>query len=771
MFEGFAERWNANAHLYADDIVTFLEDQWIVREAPRGMELGTDNTIRLVDHQKVILREFFRRDDNGDLVYDEMIYCLAPGARVLRGDLRWVPVESLNVGDALIAFDTDPPSGRGKNRQLRTAEVTRTGRRTADAARLTFDDGTTITASLEHPFLVRRNRTGQNIEWRTTGEIVVGDRLPRMFRTWSEDRTYWGGYIAAALDGEGSVKRNGQQLSFAQRDNEMLEHYVGALEHDGVSYHRYATKGGVFAIRLDKRADVFQVLGTYRPRRLIGKLQVDGTNMHAIEDRIVTAIDPCVSEVVTLSTSTETYFAEGFACHNSTIKKSGKTEIEGGVAEWAGLTFEGIPELYFVANDKEQAQTRGFAAIGAQINDKARIYNPVVRSLFVPPNRFTPSTALMPFAGGGFIKSIPIDYAGEAGSNPLASLWDELWGAERESQRRLWDELTPPPTRRNAFRFVATYAGFKGESDLLWDLYKRIVGDTTAERRKRRIHPDLPLYVNGRSIAYWDEGEAARRMPWQTPEYYATEKAKNRPEMFARIHMNLWQTNATRFIEAAWWDALDRRAFPRTLNESGFPQYVTVDAAHKRDTTFGIVLEFVPVLNHAGRYMFRVVDLAVWRPDPGQRVVIPEDTALPWVREKIATGNVKAVGFDPAHFETPAQRLRDEYPGLDIREITQSQLNLTKMGTALYDAVSYRTLIVPPESDQDEDSLRSHVLNAVAQHTPVGYRIVKGKEANKVDGAVSLSMALMLASERGIRDSETRSPIYVLGIDDDEEDE
>lgn len=523
----FAERWEANADRYADDIVTFAGDQWVIRDAPPNMTLGVDNTVRLLPHQIEILREMFRRDDAGNLVYDEMIW--------------------------------------------------------------------------------------------------------------------------------------------------------------------------------------------------------------------------------------------------STIKKSGKTEIEGIVAEWAALTFEGTPEIYFVGNDKEQAQTRAFAAIASQINPDSKAFNPVVAQHFIKPRIFGKSLDQLDYRGGGFLKSIPVDYAGEAGSNPLASMWDELWGVDRESQRRLWDEMTPPPTRRNAFRFVATYAGFWNESDLLRDLFERIVGKPGSRtRRKNRIHPTLPLYVQGKSIAYWDEGIEARRMPWQTEAYYKSEKNKNRPEMFNRIHMNLWQTHAEAFIKPEQWDALERhtRAVP---NSEGYPVYITVDAAHKRDTCFAVAVEVLPEFTTNGRRKVRVVDMAVWRPVPGQRVVVPEDTALPWVRRGIESWNVKAVGFDPAHFETPAQRLRDEYPTLDVIDITQSVANLTRVGQSLYDAVGYQALVVFPESETDEDALRSHVLNAVARQTPTGYRVVKDDKDNKIDGAVALGMGLMLASERGERDLERHSVIYISGADDDED--
>src|SRR6516164_3153871 len=74
---------------------------------------------------------------------------------------------------------------------------------------------------------------------------------------------------------------------------------------------------------------------------------------------------------------------------------------------------------------------------------------------------------------GATIIAIPSDYASAAGSNQNIAVFDELWAFSTEGLRRLFDELTPPPTRRYAIRLIVTYAGFSGESVLLEEIYKR----------------------------------------------------------------------------------------------------------------------------------------------------------------------------------------------------------------------------------------------------------------------------------------------------------
>jgi hypothetical protein len=75
-------------------------------------------------------------------------------------------------------------------------------------------------------------------------------------------------------------------------------------------------------------------------------------------------------------------------------------------------------------------------------------------------------------SNGTTITVLASEYAGAAGSNHGFTSWDELWGYTSESSRRLWEELTSVPTRRNSLRFITTYAGWEGEADLLWELYK-----------------------------------------------------------------------------------------------------------------------------------------------------------------------------------------------------------------------------------------------------------------------------------------------------------
>ena len=197
----------------------------------------------------------------------------------------------------------------------------------------------------------------------------------------------------------------------------------------------------------------------------------------------------------------------------SCIKKSGKTTLNGALTLAWGFTQEAPNEMLVLANDLEQTLARVFKTMEGIIQ-----HNPELQREAEVQSR------TIYLANGTTVTAISGDYAGAAGSNHGFVSCDELWGYTSESSTRLWEELTPVPTRKNSIRFISTYAGFEGESGLLWDLYKQVVSkDEHPEGQGERLHPDLPIYANreARIFAYWDHEP---RMPWQTQAYYDSQR-------------------------------------------------------------------------------------------------------------------------------------------------------------------------------------------------------------------------------------------------------
>lgn len=407
----------------------------------------------------------------------------------------------------------------------------------------------------------------------------------------------------------------------------------------------------------------------------------------------------------------------------SAVKKSGKTTINAALALWWAFTQEPPNEIPLVANDLEQAVGRVFKAMAGLIR-----HNPqLAQSAEV-------QIARVFISNGTEVKAVASDYRGEAGGNHGLTSWDELWGYVSESSRRLWEELTPVPTRHNSIRLITTYAGWEGESQLLGDLYKQGVGkEEHPDGQGERIHPDLPIYANreARLFVYWDH-EA--RMPWQTPDYYAAQRRSLRPPAYFRLHENRWAVTESIFVTPELWDAcVDRDAVP-LLPTKDHPLFVGVDAGIKHDNAA------IAAVYRAGNKIALAVH-RIWRPTPEKPLDL-EATIESFLRELHERYRVRAILCDPYQLHRSITTLKGA--GLPIREFPQSTPNTTVMGQALFDLLAGKNLRLYPSEE-----MRQQALSTVAIESPRGWRIAKERTSKKIDGIVALAMAVAEAIAQG----------------------
>ena len=97
---------------------------------------------------------------------------------------------------------------------------------------------------------------------------------------------------------------------------------------------------------------------------------------------------------------------------------------------------------------------------------------------------------------GTLIVPIASDYKGVAGSRHSLVVYDGIWGFESEKARRLYEELTPPPTESSAWILIVTYAGFLGESDLRESIYQRGLSG-------RRVDKELECHEADELFMFW----------------------------------------------------------------------------------------------------------------------------------------------------------------------------------------------------------------------------------------------------------------------------
>jgi len=394
-------------------------------------------------------------------------------------------------------------------------------------------------------------------------------------------------------------------------------------------------------------------------------------------------------------------------------KKSGKTTIAAIVALWLALREEWA-EVYCCANDLEQSVGRVFKAAKTACQ-----LNPVLSG----EARIVASVIEFP-ATGSFVQAIASEYKGAAGSNPTASVWDELWGYTSEAARRLWDELTPPPTRLSPIRWISTYAGWEGESDLLWELYQRGMDG-------QRLYDDLPVWVNGDLYCYWDN---ECRMPWQTARFIEGKRRTERPNAFRRFWRNEWVASEDAFITGDQWDAciLPGYRCPGPRQVKGL--YLGIDAGVKHDCA--AVVAVYPQDGQIWLGPYRI-----WRPSKRQPLDL-EETIEAYVKDLRGKYGITLALADPWQMASTIQRLQKA--GIAIREYPQTVPNLTTMGGLLFDLLRQQRLVVYAGATD----LRKHVLNSNAKETSRGIRLVKSAAARKIDAAIALAMAVAGVSER-----------------------
>ena len=251
----------------------------------------------------------------------------------------------------------------------------------------------------------------------------------------------------------------------------------------------------------------------------------------------------------------------------SAIKKSGKTEIASAVAYAFARVYGG--EIYSIANDEEAARNRMFTRISETLevikNEDEGAFEAIIHpdhhKRLERNRRIRFQANDQPNIPPHLIQYIPVDYRGEAGGMPALTVWDELWAYASESGERLWSEMQPIPTLAVSMRMVVTYAGYYGESNLLYSIYEAVVNPDpqTDEPQGEKVPglEDLPCYQRGTYFVYWD---CEPRMPWHTDEFMAAAKddptLKGREGEYRRLWQNRWSSGAEPFLDIQLIDRL-----------------------------------------------------------------------------------------------------------------------------------------------------------------------------------------------------------------------
>jgi hypothetical protein len=449
----------------------------------------------------------------------------------------------------------------------------------------------------------------------------------------------------------------------------------------------------------------------------------------------------------------------------STIKKAGKTEIGGVVIRYAAEEMDKYGENYCVANDRDQAMERTYSAV-------RRSYE--LTPGYDRKNRLLPGVARITdveakvVSTNSVIRTVSLDAKGEAGANPVCSVWSEVWGFDNKPARLLWDELTPALTRKNSFRFVESYAGVDPDSELLLDLYKQgvlegrqvtagelwaVTGEAVDVFSEAQSPDDVvPLWVNEEAalVVYWDSGERARRMPWQIGEraeqYYRTEAESLTPESYRRVHLNEWVGSTSAFVDPSWVVACrDPRIPPlksvtaaRAARERYPELVVAADGAVSGDCTALVAISRHPSI---------VGDVCVryarkWTPPLGGKLDYEAPGGLKEELRRLCNEyNVLTVVYDPYQLHDLMTQMRKEGWSRFL-EFPQGKRRM-EADKGLYDLIKGRRLHFNPAADMGGEDLEEHIRNSASKQgkqEDTKLRIIKKSEKQKIDLTVTVGM-------------------------------
>jgi phage terminase large subunit-like protein len=402
----------------------------------------------------------------------------------------------------------------------------------------------------------------------------------------------------------------------------------------------------------------------------------------------------------------------------SDLKKSAKTTIAAAVVMWMAFSKPGA-RIRLVGNDLKQADSRVFYAIteSIRLNPEWRASIKTIQHKVYLPN-------------DSIIESVAVDPGGEAGGNDDMLEWTELWAATQTAHKKLWAELTLSPTKfGQSFRWIDTYAGYSGESEILESLYAQGV------QKELQIDlgiPGLEVYAdrNARLFVLWN---TQVRLDWQTQEYYRQETTSLTDSEFRRMHKNEWITSSDTFVPAEWWNACKVTNAPPV--ETHLPMVIALDAGVSSDCFGMLMLSRRDVKDGKGnvRHILTPRYARAWKPPKGGQLDFDSEIE-PELRRLVKENYIAQVCYDPYQLHSFCTRLQRDM------KVHFSEFN---QGTdrAIADKQLRDLIIARQIEHQGEAELTEHVTNANAKTEGEHLRLVKRSATMKIDLAVCLGMA------------------------------
>ena len=274
---------------------------------------------------------------DGEKSINNVVYiaCHDPSARILTADLRWVPAGNIKAGDELWGLDEGrgprtTSTGRETTRRFRRSKVVSSFLARKECVRVHLNTGESFVCTTDHPWLSSgaAKRSGRNCEWTVASDLLNRPNLVRPFLPWTQDTSWEAAWLSGFLDGEGYIRRGRDRRTSGVGVGQAIGPTADKMVRLAANFGKFIAEshdpGRGYKMQTHLRSvggvsEAASFLGRVRPDRLIKNFSLEGGMVQSIYPAEVVEIEPIgMHDVQSIQTTTHTYFAEGFAVHNTT---------------------------------------------------------------------------------------------------------------------------------------------------------------------------------------------------------------------------------------------------------------------------------------------------------------------------------------------------------------------------------------------------------------------------------------------------------------------
>jgi len=381
----------------------------------------------------------------------------------------------------------------------------------------------------------------------------------------------------------------------------------------------------------------------------------------------------------------------------SLAKKNGKSTFSAMVLNWFLITQE-PGEIYICSNSKDQSNFITYRKIvkmiekNPELNKMCRVYTDYIENIKT----------------GTILRCLSSSYRSSAGLNCLLICIDELSSFDTNSLQFFFEELQLSPIYKNPLILITSTAG-RSEEGLLWDLFKESEKGNTPE-----------------SYFYIKQGDQANPSSFVTKKYLDSQEHKPgmRPNLFKRLHQNMWVSEEESFITDEDFRAcIDYKLVKRPGNK--IPVWVGLDVGYRNDyTAICAVGKFEDKIN--------LVDHKIYIPTKTEDLQF--DDVKRYLIELSKLYDIQGIEFDPYQAIQLSQDLRKE--NIEMVELPQTPGNTVSFSQCLYNLIKSQRI-----NFYDSEEIRLSLINCKVKYSDRGWRIVKKSGTKKIDLAIALAMA------------------------------